>query len=79
MIITLKIILVIIALSCLFFGRLLFREYKLFNKDIETKSTSLAERVLVNGLILIVAIFLIFLILFNFIVISSNVQIDTWI
>jgi hypothetical protein len=79
MIITLKIILVIITLSCLFFGRLLFREYKLFNKNIETKSTSLAERVLVNGLILIVAIFLIFLILFNSLIVSSSVQIETWI
>ncbi len=79
MIITLKIILIIIALSCLFFGRLLFREYKLFNRDIETKSTSLGERVLVNGIIFIVAIILLFIILFNSVIISSNVQIETWI
>ena len=37
----LKIVLSILFIASIFFGRLVFREYKLFNKDIETKITSL--------------------------------------
>ena len=61
----LKIVLSILFIASIFFGRLVFREYKLFNKNIETKSTSLAERFLVNGIIFIIFTILIFLMSFS--------------
>ncbi len=58
MVILLKIILGVFVLASIFFGRLLFSEYRLFNRDIETKNTSLAERILVNGIIFILGLIL---------------------
>ena len=77
MIIILKIILGLLSLSCLFFGRLVIREYKLFNADIETKSTSLAERILVNGIIFIILSVLLFILSFSIVTILSKIQIES--
>lgn len=54
-----------LVFASIFFGRLVYIEYKLFNKNIEEKSTSLAERILVNGLIFLVFAFLLFLMCFS--------------
>lgn len=77
MVIALKIILSLFSLASAVFGRLLFREYKIFNKDIETKNTSLAERILVNGIILVIAAVLILVFLFSMYMIFSKIQIET--
>lgn len=77
MVIALKIILSLFSLASAVFGRLLFREYKIFNKDIETKNTSLAERILVNGIILVIAAVLILVFLFSMYMVFSKIQIET--
>lgn len=63
--IALKIVLVILFIASIFFGRLVYTEYKLFNSNIETKSTSLAERVLVNGIIFLISMILLSIIVFS--------------
>jgi hypothetical protein len=77
MVIALKIILSIFALASAVFGRLLFSEYKIFNRDIETKNTSLIERILVNGIIFVVGVILVLIFLFSIYMIFSNIQIET--
>lgn len=77
MVIALKIILSLFSLASAVFGRLLFREYRMFNKDIETKNTSLAERILVNGIILVIAAVLVLVFLFSMYMIFSKIQIET--
>jgi hypothetical protein len=74
----LKIVLGLVSLGCVFFGRLVIREYYLFNNNIEQKTTSLGGRILVNGIILILLLFLLFVLLFNILMIASNISIDTW-
>lgn len=73
-----KIILLILIFASLFFGRLVFREYKLFNKNIETKNTSLAERILVNGLIFFIFILLIFIISFSVYSILGKITFESY-
>jgi hypothetical protein len=73
MAILLKIILGVVILASIFFGRLLFMEYKLFNNNIEFKNTSLAERILVNGIIFILGIILLSISSFSLISILSNI------
>jgi hypothetical protein len=73
--ILLKIILGVLIIASLFFGRLLFQEYKLFNKDIEFKNTSLAERILVNGIIFIIGIIILSTISFSSILIFSKINV----
>ena len=63
--IALKIVLVILSIASIFFGRLVYTEYKLFNSNIETKSTSLAERILVNGIIFLISMILLSIIVFS--------------
>ncbi len=63
--IALKIVLVILFIASIFFGRLVYTEYKLFNYNIETKSTSLAERILVNGIIFLISMILLSIIVFS--------------
>ncbi len=74
MVILLKVVLGILILASIFFSRLLFAEYKLFNRDIEFKNTSLAERVLVNGIIFILGIILFSILSFSLIVIFSTIN-----
>lgn len=76
MIVILKLILSIFSLASVFFGRLLLKEYKIFNKDIETKSTSLAERILVNGIIFLLFSLLISVFSFCLIIIFSKVNVE---
>lgn len=75
MVILLKIILGILSTACIVFGRLVFREYKLFNKDIETKNTSLGERILINGMILVIGFVLVSILLFSITSIFSTITI----
>lgn len=72
----LKIILGIISLASLFFGNLVIKEYKLFNKDIESKNTSVMERVLVNGLIFFILIMIFGIFLFGVLMIFSKINIE---
>jgi len=74
--IILKIILVIISLSSLFFGNLVIREYRLFNNNIENKNTSLIERILVNGLIFFILIIILFIFIFGILILLSNISVD---
>lgn len=76
MIVILKLILSIFSLASVFFGRLLLKEYKIFNKDIETKNTSLAERILVNGIIFLLFSLLISIFSFCLIIIFSKVNVE---
>jgi hypothetical protein len=76
MIVILKLILSIFSLASVFFGRLLLKEYKIFNKDIETKNTSLAERILVNGIIFLLFSLLISVFSFCLIIIFSKVNVE---
>ena len=64
--------------ASIFFGRLVYTEYKLFNKDIETKSTSLLERILVNGLIFIIFSILAFLMSFSLYTIFGKITFETY-
>jgi len=72
----LKIILGIISLASIFFGNLVIKEYKLFNRDIENKNTSVMERVLVNGLIFFILIIISLIFLFGILIISSKINIE---
>jgi hypothetical protein len=72
----LKIILGIISLASLFFGNLVIKEYKLFNRDIENKNTSVMERVLVNGLIFFILIMIAGIFLFGVLMIFSKINIE---
>jgi hypothetical protein len=72
----LKIILGIISLASIFFGNLVIKEYKLFNRDIENKNTSVMERVLVNGLIFFILIIISLIFLFGILMISSKINIE---
>jgi Trk-type K+ transport system membrane component len=72
----LKIILGIISLASLFFGNLVIKEYKLFNRDIENKNTSVMERVLVNGLIFFMLIMIAGIFLFGVLMIFSKINIE---
>tara|TARA_Y100000389_G_C17468070_1_gene527539 strand:- start:3662 stop:3901 length:240 start_codon:yes stop_codon:yes gene_type:complete len=63
--IALKIVLAILFIASIFFGRLVYTEYKLFNFNIETKSTSFAERILVNGIIFLIFIILLSIVSFS--------------
>jgi hypothetical protein len=72
----LKIILGIISLASIFFGNLVIKEYKLFNRDIENKNTSAMERVLVNGLIFFILIIISLIFLFGILIISSKINIE---
>lgn len=74
--ILLKIILGIISFASIFFGNLVVKEYKIFNKDIENKNTSVLERILVNGLIFFILIMVILLFLFGLIMIFSKINIE---
>jgi hypothetical protein len=76
--ILLKIILGMLFAASIFFGRLVYTEYKLFNKDIETKSTSLLERILVNGLIFIIFSILAFLMSFSLYTIFGKITFETY-
>jgi hypothetical protein len=76
MIVILKLILSIFSLASIFFGRLLLKEYKLFNKDIETKNTSLAERILVNGIIFLLFTVLVSIFFYCLIIIFSKVNVE---
>lgn len=73
--ILLKFILIIFSLSNVFFLKLLNKEYKLFNKNIETKNTSLSERILINTLILTIGIFIISFLSFSLISVFSEITI----
>ena len=73
--ILLKFILIVFSLSNVFFLKLLNKEYKLFNKNIETKNTSLSERILINTLILTIGIFIISFLSFSLISIFSEITI----
>ena len=64
MIILLKTILGLFAIASIVLGSLAYREFRLFNKDAETKNTSLGERIVVNSILIIVWNFL-FLYLIN--------------
>tara|TARA_R110000772_G_scaffold41842_3_gene97711 strand:- start:6 stop:245 length:240 start_codon:yes stop_codon:yes gene_type:complete len=75
----LKIILGMLFLASIFFGRLVYMEYKLFNKDIEVKNTSLAERILVNGLIFLIFSFLLFLMTFSVYTIFGKITFESYI
>jgi hypothetical protein len=74
----LKIIMGVLFLASIFFGRLVYTEYKLFNNGIEEKSTSLAERILVNGLIFFVFAFLLFLMLFSVYTIFGKITFESY-
>jgi hypothetical protein len=76
--IILKIVLGILFFASIFFGRLVYREYKLFNNNIETKDTSLAERVLVNGLIFLVFILLIGIMTFSLYSILGKITFESY-
>tara|TARA_B100000963_G_scaffold114749_1_gene99944 strand:- start:414 stop:653 length:240 start_codon:yes stop_codon:yes gene_type:complete len=76
--IALKIILITLFIASIFFGRLVFGEYKLFNADIETKNTSLAERILVNGLIFIVSILLLAIMCFSVYCILGKITFESY-
>lgn len=76
--ILLKIILVMLFAASIFFGRLVYREYKLFNKNIEQKSTSLAERVLVNGLIFIIFTILALLMSFSLYITLGTITFESY-
>lgn len=72
----LKIILGVISLASLFFGNLVIKEYKLFNRDIESKNTSVMERILVNGLIFFMLIMIAGIFLFGVLMIFSKINIE---
>jgi hypothetical protein len=72
----LKVILGIISLASIFFGNLVIKEYKLFNKDIENKNTSVMERVLVNGLIFLILIMIISIFSFGVLMIFSKINVE---
>ncbi len=72
----LKVILGIISLASIFFGNLVIKEYKLFNRDIESKNTSIMERILVNGLIFIILIMIISIFSFGVLMIFSKINIE---
>lgn len=74
--ILLKIILSIISLASIFFGNLLIKEYKLFNRNIENKNTSVMERVLVNGLIFFILIMIVSIFLFGILMIFSKINVE---
>lgn len=76
--IILKIVLGILFLASIFFGRLVYREYRLFNDNIETKDTSLAERVLVNGLIFLVFTLLIGIMFFSLYSIMGKITFESY-
>jgi hypothetical protein len=74
--ILLKIILGIISLASIFFGNLLIKEYRLFNKNIENKNTSVMERVFVNGLIFFISIMIVSIFLFGVLMIFSKINVE---
>jgi len=78
MVIFLKIIMGVLFFASIFFGRLVYTEYKLFNNGIEEKSTSLAERVLVNGLIFFIFSFLLFLMTFSVYTIFGKITFESY-
>lgn len=77
MYILLKIILGFFVLLSSAGGWLLFREFKLFNKNVETSNTSLFERMLINLVILIGFSVLITIFISSIIFILSNIIIQT--
>lgn len=76
--IILKIVLGILFFASIFFGRLVYREYKLFNNNIETKDTSFAERALVNGLIFLVFTLLIGIMCFSLYSILGKITFESY-
>lgn len=68
----------VLFFASIFFGRLVYTEYNLFNKGIEQKSTSLAERILVNGLIFFVFAFLLFLMAFSVYTIFGKITFESY-
>jgi hypothetical protein len=72
----LKVILGIISLASIFFGNLVIKEYKLFNRDIENKNTSIIERILVNGLIFLILIMIISIFSFGVLMIFSKINVE---
>lgn len=68
----------VLFFASIFFGRLVYTEYKLFNNGIEEKSTSLAERILVNGLIFLIFSFLLFLMTFSVYTIFGKITFESY-
>lgn len=75
MVILLKILLGVFASISLFASWFIFREFKLFNKNVETSNTSLFERIMVNLFIIVGFLLLIFVFVTCVFCIFSNITI----
>jgi hypothetical protein len=74
--ILLKIILAFFTIASSLGGWFLFREFKLFNKNIETSNTSLFERIMVNFFVFLGLSVVLTIIISSLIFMFSNIKIE---